>query len=784
MPRYQALITWLVLSSTSIAAQPNILWIITDDQSNDLGAYGTPALSTPRIDQLAAEGVRFENAYTTAPVCSASRTAMMTGVYQTSLPLAMHHRPSNTSKQPLPTGIQPVSEYLRDAGYFVGNAKPDFSGNGKLDMNFADTDGSQLAFSDLFDGNDWRQAGGQPWFMQVNIFEPHRSFRLANQDPSRRDQLVLPGDMPDHPLARADYADYLASIEDADAKVGAVLDRLTADGLADNTIVFFFGDNGREFTRAKGSAYDPGYRVPLVVRVPEALRQGRPDLAPGVVDTGLVSMLDVTAASLGAAGVDLTSPALSHLHGEDLLASGFDGREAVVMANDRSGNAAHRSRVVRRGNLTYIRNIHNDLGYFGIDANWYSKQERPVHTLHEVMKARGLVSEQNNVIYGDRRPAEELYDLAADPYQLNNLIDDPAHQESLQALRADLYAWAQATGDLGGQFDPDLQPSLDWYHNHGRFRHLDDKNLPRDTTDYEYLQWWAELFEVPLNLEEGEFDRGSFWIPNHSFENTSLGEGGYQGGVPQGWTDATPGGIWVQNLRPSQMTAESAHGTNTLQIDSGGAEVRWAIDDNWGNVLEADEAAAWEIQFSAAIGRRSDFQGNDAGLLRVSLQNAAGDVLVDTEFDLQDVAQGAFMEQSFELLVDRSLAASHAGETLHLALANLASAGPDTRSARVVLDQLSLAITGYDAADFNYDGAVDDADLLQWRGDFGLNGDSDADGDGDSDLADLLIWQTTYDIGTLNQLASVPEPGTLSMVWLASLLCGLTRVGPGRDRAS
>lgn len=770
MPRYQVLALWLVLSSISVASQPNILWIITDDQSNDLGAYGTPAVSTPRMDQLAAEGVRYENAYTTAPVCSASRTAMMTGVYQTSLPLAMHHRPANASKQPLPTDIQPVTEYLRDAGYYVGNAKPDFSGNGKLDMNFANPDGSQLAFSDLFDGNDWRQAGSQPWFMQVNIFEPHRSFRLANTDLSRRDQLVLPGDMPDHPLARADYADYLASIESADAKVGAVLDRLAADGLADNTIVFFFGDNGREFTRAKGSAYDPGYRVPLIARIPETLRDGRPDLSPGVVENGLVNMLDVTAASLSAAGVDLTNPTLSHLHGEDLLASDFDGREAVVMANDRSGNAGHRSRVVRRDNLTYIRNIHSDLGYFGTDANWYSKQERPVHTLHEVMKARGLVTAADNLIYGDSRPEEELYDLATDPYQLNNLIDDPTHQESLQTLRGDLDSWTQTTGDLGGQLDPDLQPALNWYRNTGQYRHLDEKNLPRDTTDYEYLQWWAELFDVPLNLEEGEFDRNSFWIPNNSFENISLSDGGYQGGVPQGWTDATPGGIWVQNLRTNQMTNPSAHGTNSLQLNSGGAEVRWAIDDNWGNLLEADEAAAWQFDFSAAVGRRSDSQGDDAGLLRVSLQNVAGEILADTAFDLQAVAQGDFLYQTFQLLVDRNLAADYAGETLYLALANLASVSSDTRNARVVLDQLSLSITPFDAADFNYDGAVDQSDLQVWSNALGTDGNLDADGnlDGQVSGADFLIWQRSRSAGSA--VVAVPEPTTTILSWFACVL--------------
>ncbi|MEM6329875.1 MAG: sulfatase [Planctomycetota bacterium] len=478
----------------AVAAPPNILWVITDDQSDDMGAYGTPAVSTPRMDGLAAQGVLYTNAYTTAPVCSASRTGMITGVYQTSLPLGMHHRTLQKSKRPLPEGVRPVTHYFRDAGYFVGDAKDTFDGNGKFDFNFARDSGEPLRFEDVFDGNDWRQAGGKPWFVQVNLYEPHRPFRGANKRLSRREELELPGDLPNHPLTRADYADYLASIETADRKIGAVLDRLAADGLADNTIVFFFGDNGREFTRAKGTGYDAGCHVPLVVRVPEGLRRGRPDLAPGTVNRGLVSMLDVTAASIAAAGIDLSAPRLAHLQGVDMLAAGFQGRDAVHSAMDRNSNVPQRMRMIREGRLAYIRNLVAPPGYFGLHSCWYSKQERPTEVLLEIMRAKGMTGHPN---LADAWPDEELYDLEADPYQLKNLAADPAYAADIQRMRERLEAWMEATSDRGGDPDPDAEPSIAWYEEVGRYRHLDDKGLPRDTTDEEYLRWWLDFFGLP-----------------------------------------------------------------------------------------------------------------------------------------------------------------------------------------------------------------------------------------------------------------------------------------------
>lgn len=737
------------------ADRPNILWILTDDHSTDMGAYGTPAVSTPRMDQLASEGVLYHNAYTTSPVCSPSRTAMMTGIYQTSILNGMHHRPRPQSKQPLPGDAQPITTYFKQAGYFVADAKPDFNGQGKFDMNFANQDGSTLQFSDMFDGTDWRQAGTAPWFVQVNIFEPHRPFRFGNTDLTRRDVLELPGDLPDHPLVRADYADYLASIEAADAKVGAVLDRLEADGLADNTIVMFFGDNGREFTRAKGSGYDAGYRVPLVARIPEAYRQGRSDLAPGTNQHGLVSMLDVTAGSLAAAGIDLATPELDHLQGQDLLASGFTGRNQVFMAYDRGGNQQTASRTIRSGDLTYIRNLTGNPELGREDAHWYSRQERPILTLLEIMKARGLKTEADGLLYADRKPREELYDLSVDPHQLINLADDSAYASQLTQFRDQLSTWSLETNDLGGEPDPDLQPLLDWLEGPGKYKHLTDKGLPQDLTDYEYLEWWADNFEVPIDLPRGEFDRERAWVANASFERDALADGQWRGGTPSGWNDAT-GGVFVQNLTAAQSAAQAADGQNVLVLDSGGSEARWSAEDNWGNTLRSDEGGPWRLDVSAAVGRRSDTQGAKPGELRISLQTADGTIVVETLFDLTPVGQGVFDEQQFELLMDRATAAEYAGEDLFLAFANLAEADADRRQARVLLDELAFGFQAIALGDYNYDGAINQQDFALWAASYGSTTQLDADGNGDGviNAADYTVWRDA--VG--EAVVSVPEP--------------------------
>ncbi|MEB2363886.1 MAG: sulfatase-like hydrolase/transferase, partial [Bryobacterales bacterium] len=202
-------------SMVAAAARPNILWIIGEDFSPDLGCYGNSLVHTPQLDRLASEGVRFSHAFVTAPVCSASRSAIATGMYQTSIG-AHHHRSHRTDGYRLPAPVQVFTEYFREAGYHTSNvitAATGLRGTGKTDFNFhADR---------VFDGTDWQQRKpGQPFYAQVNFPETHRAFRPSPERPINRAKSIPPPYYPDHPAAREEWAMYLETAQNLDAKAG------------------------------------------------------------------------------------------------------------------------------------------------------------------------------------------------------------------------------------------------------------------------------------------------------------------------------------------------------------------------------------------------------------------------------------------------------------------------------------------------------------------------------------------------------------------------------------
>ncbi len=222
--------------SMAQANRPNILWILAEDLSPDLGCYGESLAQTPNIDRLASEGVRFTNAFTTAPVCSAARSALHTGMYQTSIG-AHNHRSHRQDGYRLPDGVRLITDYFRDVGYFTANIKRitnTLKGAGKTDFNFK--------VEKPFDGDDWDQLkSSQPFFAEINFPEAHRKFKKLDENPTDPADVVLPPYYPDHPITREDWALYLDTIGHLDRKVGAVLKKLEDDGLADNTIVIFMG---------------------------------------------------------------------------------------------------------------------------------------------------------------------------------------------------------------------------------------------------------------------------------------------------------------------------------------------------------------------------------------------------------------------------------------------------------------------------------------------------------------------------------------------------------------
>ena len=411
--------------------RPNILWIIAEDICPDLGCYGEQHVHTPNIDGFAAEGVRYNCAFTTSPVCSPSRSAFMTGMYQTTIG-AHNHRSHRRDGYRLPDGVELVTHYFREAGYFTANVTtpaPGIEGTGKTDFNFS--------CDQPFDGTYWDQREpGTPFFAQINLSETHRTFKKAEQNPIDPGDVVLPPYYPDHPVTRHDWALYLDTVGILDRKVGAILDRLEQDDLLRNTVVFFFGDNGRPHVRGKQWLYDGGIHIPLIIRWPDERDRG-------TVSDDLVSAIDITATSLHLAGIPVPGP----MQGRIFAGPGAVQRDFIVAARDRCDETVDLIRCVRTQKYKYILNYYPERPY--TQLNRYKENEYPVLRLMRRLAARGELTPVQERFFADNRPAEELYDLQADPHETVNLAADQSHTAVLQRMRDRLDSWIESTGDLG-----------------------------------------------------------------------------------------------------------------------------------------------------------------------------------------------------------------------------------------------------------------------------------------------------------------------------------------------
>lgn len=424
-----------VPASTAFS-RPNVLFILAEDLGPQLGCYGEPLARTPNLDRLAAQGTRFDNAFVTAPVCSPSRSSLMTGMYATSIG-AHNHRTWKRGK--LPVGVRPLTEHLRAAGYFNANVGGDKAatpgrpplGSDKTDLNFA--------VDRLFDGRAWSERRpGQPFFAQLTLMETHRSsgWGAATQQVTKTDpaKVAIPPYYPDHPVVRADLARYHDAVARMDEAVGRALRRLAADGLADDTIVVFIGDNGQSLVRGKQFLYDGGLRVPLIIRRPGAR---------GSVDERLVTGNDLAPTILGFARVARPAP----MHGQDLFSPDYREPDHVVATRDRCDVAVDRMRCVRTRRYKYIRNYMPAVPYMQI--NPYMERHYPVWNLLRELKAAGTLGPVQALFAADRKPVEELYDLPNDPHEVRNLALDPGHRAILRDMRARLDGWVGRYGDDG-----------------------------------------------------------------------------------------------------------------------------------------------------------------------------------------------------------------------------------------------------------------------------------------------------------------------------------------------
>ena len=324
-----------------VQRRPNILWITSEDNSPLLGCYGDTFATTPRLDKLAAEGVLYENAFANAPVCAPARCTIITGMYACSL--GTHHM---RSRYAIPSWVKAYPRYLRKAGYYCTNRS-------KTDNNIAWNDKAPWNACSKRAGYGKRKPG-QPFFSFVNITVSHESSIHRKQAKTRHDtaKVPLPPYHPDTPDIRHDWAQYYDKVEDMDGRVGRILDKLEADGLADDTIVFYYADHGGVLCRSKRFLYDTGTRVPMIVRFPKNYRHLAPG-KPGTRTDRIVSFVGLAPTLLSLAGIKVPD----HMQGEAFLgAQARPERDYAYLFRGRMDERYDMARAIRDKKYKYIRN--------------------------------------------------------------------------------------------------------------------------------------------------------------------------------------------------------------------------------------------------------------------------------------------------------------------------------------------------------------------------------------------------------------------------------------------
>lgn len=423
-------------------SQPlNILLIHWHDVGRRLGAYGNPSVDSPRVDALASEGVRFDQAYCTAPLCSPARGSLFTGRY------------------PHSNGLMGLSHVGWEYGSNERTLPMELADHGYrttlIGLQHESSDPTSIGFDEVQHLTAPEQyaapvaelaslhirsvaADRQPFLLTVGFFEPHRPYPASLYDHPDPETVDVPAFLPDTPEVRRDLAGFHGAIRAADDATGVVLDALETAGLADTTVVVFTADHGMAFPRAKSTLYDPGLEVALVIRLPEGI--GR----RGEATDQLVSHVDVMPTLLGLAGVDppqrIQGRSLAPwLRGED------QPRRTEVFAekNWHDPDQYDPVRCVRTERHKYIRS--------------YEKRSRTTlpGDIRDSLSAGSLTAWD-----AEPRPAVELYDLEADPLERDNLAGEPAHADVEADLAARLDGWQRRTQDplLTGPIPPPRRP--------------------------------------------------------------------------------------------------------------------------------------------------------------------------------------------------------------------------------------------------------------------------------------------------------------------------------------
>ncbi len=426
------IITICIASQIKAQQKPNIIWIIVEDMSPHFGYNGETLINTPNVDQLAKDGVVFNRTYVSAPVCSASRSGLITGMYQTSIGAHQHRNYTDAYRASLPEGMKTIPEYFRENGYYVSNqyiSGTKWTRKGKEDYNFV------YKSEDLYHGLDWKdRKEGQPFFAQIHMTGgKNRKVKLPNM--VNPNDVILPPHYPNDSVFREDWAAYLNTVKEVDNSVGRIFERLKAEKLLENTIVFFMTDHGISHVRGKQFCYEEGIHVPLIV-------WGESFVGKGVREE-LVSHIDVAATSLYLADI----PIPKHMESIPLFGKDAQPREYVISARDRCDETVDHIRSVRKGDYLYIRNYLHERPL--LQPNAYKDHKAILIRLREMHEKGELNSLQERLLFSKERPREELYNVVLDEYQYVNLASDPNMIKQLKKMRSILSDWEKKTKDMG-----------------------------------------------------------------------------------------------------------------------------------------------------------------------------------------------------------------------------------------------------------------------------------------------------------------------------------------------
>lgn len=429
----RTLLLALILAS-ALAAQdrPNILWLTTEDHGPHVGAYGDDYATTPNIDALAERGMRYSMAWSNVPVCAPARTTIITGMYPPSFG-AQHMR----SEVTLPAGVRLYPEYLRDAGYYASN-------NVKEDYNIIQPG---QTWDESSNTAHWRKRNGnQPFFSIFNFTESHESQIRTRPHTKIHDpaKVRVPAYHPDVPEVREDWAQYYDKISEVDALAGGVLDQLREDGLTEDTIVFFYADHGSGMPRSKRSVYNSGLQAPFIVYFPEKWRRlAPPDYQTGGVSDRLIGFVDLAPTVLSLAGIEPPAYMQGRAFAGPYIADAPDYQFAF---RGRMDERPDFTRAATDGRYIYIRQFMPHRIY-GQHVGY--QFETPTTAIWFKLFGGDKTSNAPQALFWREKPAEELYDLQADPDEIHNLAADPANHSIIERMSQALRRWQADIRDLG-----------------------------------------------------------------------------------------------------------------------------------------------------------------------------------------------------------------------------------------------------------------------------------------------------------------------------------------------